>query len=91
MHISKEKKNVFKGGRGGNVSVTCGTPADSTTTELVFTVTTSSTLGSKFPMQSNMGKFLLPPILGFVLVFIFNKSVLLLVMIEFRTTCIIIM
>lgn len=75
-HFKRKKYKCFQGGQGGKLSVTCGTPADSTTTQLVFTVTTSSTIESKFQMQSNIGNFLFfPHNLCFVLVFLFNKSV----------------
>lgn len=74
-HMSKNITDRFtqclgfiqNGRQGGKLSVTCGTPADSTTTPLVFTVTTSSTLGSKFPMKSNIGVIALSATGGIVL------------------------
>lgn len=50
---------MILGGRGGNLSVTCGTLPDSTTTQFVFTTTTSSTLEFKSAMESNQSKFFL--------------------------------
>lgn len=55
------KDKIYKcvlGGRGGNLSVTCGTPLDSVATQTILTTTTSSTLESKSTLHSNIRKYL---------------------------------